>query len=262
MHARFVVPAFFALLLPASVVAVPLLPRADNVARCETSGQRRRMVTSLLAATAAATWCVFVAFRFGVSTPNVHELVGRYAVFGVEKANPIEPGAYVMHYAGADLRLRAEARRSVLVDASGDANPHPDVLLFSGRGVIAYASGIGVIAYTAGNDVRFVDQHGLADLLASHTEGNAGLNIPGHEKSIPFAAAQGRYALPQADDTLATGSYRSAYLCKGDLHDLTAAASGKLTFGRFFANLVSAPRLTFLRFPTNPVELAHGECDR
>lgn len=116
---------------------------------------------------------------------------------------------------------------------------------------VAAFSNVGVFGYAVGPNVQVVDQLGLADPIGSRlavTERGA----PGHEKSMPAEWVFARWSDgTMTDETVAAG-YK-ALQC-GELAELDEAVTADLTPGQFLSNMVSSLSLSKLSIPKDPAE--------
>jgi arabinofuranosyltransferase len=123
--------------------------------------------------------------------------------------------------------------------------------------VVVQAGSVGVDGYLAPTDVYVIDTLGLADPLASRLRiGIRGR--PGHEKLLPQSWMIARFTDPNVkiagigeSGELLVEHARRALEC-GELPRLLDATSGPLGFTEIFHNMMWAPRFTSLRFSPDP----------
>ncbi|WP_433802693.1 hypothetical protein [Actinomycetospora sp. CA-084318] len=250
MHARMLLPAIFAMLLP--VMALPV---------------RRRTVLPLVV---LAVWAAVVGTTarpnyHGISASGIADERGFYTQL-LGNPHPVTADDYRAHpYVAGGAELVAESPRPVvalLARGTGPAGPEWDLV------PLAPGSPSGLVFLNLGAagalnplDVRVTDTVGLADPLAAHTT-----NVPdgrtGHDKNLPaawFIAAGGGAAVDSRAATGADVAAAARALQCPAIVELRDSVSAPLTWGRFWDNLVGAPARTELRFPRDPV-LAEVAC--
>jgi hypothetical protein len=157
---------------------------------------------------------------------------------------------------GRSARLRAETGESVLlttVQTNGRLDAEEP--LPPGRGVYVFVDGIGALGRSAGPSVHVIDQHGLADPIASRLPLAVPRGLPGHERVLPVAWAMVEAGV--VDPGSGAVEHVAALSC-GPTGDLIGAIEDQLTIGRFLRNVVQSPRLTFLEVPSDPAEAAEA----
>jgi arabinofuranosyltransferase len=256
MHARLLLPAFFAFAAPVAVLplrrAVLLLALVPWV-----------MISMVGLRSSADLWVVFGSGdRNPVTTSDFpgwepggtfHRLYGKGGVYFMWTKLPVAP------VTGADTE------------------------------VAAY--GIGILSYALGPDVYVLDLHGLGDPFTAHMELDPDhVGIPGHEKPLPapWIAARlaptdarlaptdlepPRFGAPAGEDAPAdvatpaelarfeAGVRRARAALRCDrLRALERDYSAPLTFTRFLGNVVDAVSNTRLRIPNDPREAQRRFC--
>ncbi|HEX4819944.1 MAG TPA: hypothetical protein VFV00_07035 [Acidimicrobiales bacterium] len=230
MHGRLLLPAVFALGLPASICVQP------------------RRVAALVVAVGASAWALVtvIAFRpppvadvFGVSpVADWRAVSGAKVVLddGALGLNGHEAAAAYAH--GVRGYFGIVAKEPVAA-----ADPNAFVLTLGS---------IGVPAYDAGRKVWVIDIGGLAEPLAARTDPVPG-RPAGHRKQVDYAWYDARFAAPTPNDSAEVLAARRALQC-GDLHELLSAVDGDLTPARFLSNIWDSFSLTRLHVPASPVE--------
>jgi len=248
MHARLLLPAIFALLLPFAAVRV-------------------HTALGYGAALAVVGWALVCAAALrvpydGVGPHGIANERGYYAALA-QHEHPVTVDDY-RAYPGAVLAVLEEAQ------IAGN-----DVLLLQNREEIALrddaraaavvqAASIGIYGAVFDTDVYIADAYGLVDPIAGRlalTERGR----PGHEKVLPEAWVLARFADPAAplpaDGPSArdVAGARAVLSCDGPRR-LLAAVSDPLTPGRFVRNVLEAFRLHSLRIPADPSEAQAKLC--
>jgi arabinofuranosyltransferase len=267
MHARLLLPAWFVVLLPVSVV----------VAR----GAARVVALTL------AVWVVaaVVVLRPPYSRPATRtgdqaalQALERHGGIGDERlyytrnastGHPVTIDDYLRHSewakSGAAIRrLAAGAGHPVLVLHAMSADP---IVVPLRRGTaprsVASADNLGVFGYAAGTGLDVIDDHGLADVVA----GRQRLRVrgrPGHEKVLPDVWTFARYAapgtpLPEGMTATQVAAARHALSC-GDLRTLLDATTGPWSPGDSPSNLLEAVRSFRFRFDPDPLVAEREVC--
>lgn len=257
MHGRLLLPALFALALPAAVLPF----RRDD-----------SKVTVPLAV--VATWAVIAAvglrpdyFGSDVIPPDnggVADEHGFYVTFTGEE-HPVT----LEQHAGGGFMAAAVAVEGHLEQGLSYVNPSSFTLYAPGalvprpepgyRIVTTYPT-IGVFGYHLGPEVAVVDALGLADPLAARTA------LPpdrpgriGHEKSLHPAWVVARFADNAPVDDPEVAAAAEALEC-GQVAQLERAVSAPLDWKRFVNNVVASAELTALRLPGLPSEAARQQC--
>jgi arabinofuranosyltransferase len=243
MHGRLLLPAFFALALPASIAVGPI---TRSVAP-----RRARVVAGISAF--AVVWALFSVVFFrpppntksyllspisdwrAVSGARLHPNDTQFGLNGNEAAALFRQG--VRGYFKVENNVRLPGR-----------DPNAFVLTLGS---------IGVPAYDAGRRIWVVDIGGLAEPLAARTAPVPG-RTAGHRKQIDEAWYDARFGATTNDagEVLAA---RRALTC-GPLPGLLEAVDAKLTAGRFFSNIWHSVGYTTLRIPTDPIVAEQKWC--
>lgn len=245
MHARLLLPALFAMLAPVALV-------------------RMRTVVDVAAFAVLGCWAALsaVAFRAPI-IEGPGDGISDQRAFYVEQAGVANPvtlsdfASYARVTRGARAaRLAADGRRALIVDEQ----VHP--LAPSATPTVVYEAGaVGLASAAAGADVYVLDRLGLGDAYTSRQRLET-RRRPGHDKPLPMAWVWGRYGVLSAvpDDEVGRARAARAALACGPLREVDQAITRPLTARRFLDNLAAAPRLTFLRFPSDPRAAVDALC--
>jgi arabinofuranosyltransferase len=266
MHARFLMPPLFALVLPVAcvrfawVVAAATTPDRRTAAPLRSRWAVVGLVAVAGAVAVAVAWSASMLATQDYRQSNQDTNLARYKTVGARSDHPVVMDDYTfLALRGRVLAKRQASGEDVLVDESNPRNP--SVVLRPGQGVVAHMAGVGLESVAAGTDVWVVDRHGLADPLAARFAVKNGFDLPGHEKLMDYPYSQARFAPPDKADSSAVVAVRHALGC-GPLADLYHATGDPLTFDRFAHNIIEAPALTQLRVPDDPVAMEHQFCAR
>jgi arabinofuranosyltransferase len=242
MHGRLLLPAFFALALPASISVRTI------------AVTRRTLVVVGINAFAAA-WAIVsvVAFR-PPPNPKSYLLspISDFRAASHAKLHPTDTNPYGLNgneAAGAyDRGVRGYFRTT-------DKQPRPAV---DTNAFVLTLGSIGVPAYDAGRRIWVVDIGGLAEPLAARTA-----PVPdrpaGHRKQIDEAWYDARFGAAMATSNPTDDAARRALAC-GPVRGLLDAVDAKMTFGRFFSNIWHSAGYTTLRIPTDPTAAEQKWC--
>jgi arabinofuranosyltransferase len=245
MHARLLLPAFFAFMAPVAVV--PL----------------RR---TYIGAAFLVPWAI-LSFGWFRAPADRHEVYRnlvtiddfKYAKGQAARAWFHGEGVY---YQRTQLHARPATNERVLVGAYG----------------------VGAVSYALGPDVHVVDLLGLADPFTARLEHHGVALLIGHEKPLPTAWFVARYTAPrpavqQGDfpehgatfgiallDDHPRGTFaqrvataRTVLRCPS-LRALDASYRAPLTVGRFFNNAIHAFSRYSMRIPPEPADAAKKFC--
>jgi arabinofuranosyltransferase len=247
MHARLLLPAFFALVAPVAVV--PL---------------RREYALSLL----VLPWCLVAVLFLRADADDVgafatgEQNLVTLADFGWEPGGPQRAW-----FDGAGVYYTTTKLDAETVD---------------GRDAEVASYGLGVIGYSLGPDVYVLDLLGLGDPFTSHLELSR-RGLIGHEKPLPAPWIVARLTPPGTDLDRRDFPFptrfgarplddpdgvpfaervsraREALAC-AELERFLASYTHSLTPGRFVANLLRAPGYTALRIPPEPADAYEEFC--
>jgi len=258
MHARLLLPAFFALCLPVY------------------AGVRTLRGVLAVPAAGIAVWSVVCLGWLRFTPPPVHGLTPQTIFVSNERdswvsatgvAHPVTAADYARALSGrAGAVLAGAARRvpaghqAMLVITDPFAPLDPAAAL-PARSPLPFRlavnlPAIGVIGYLAGPDVYVFDQFSLANPIGSHTTVVHHAR-PGHEKLIGPAWMLGRFGV--AGTTSVPGGPSSASVVAASravrcppLEPYLAAITGPLTIGGAVANLWHSVGWTTMQFSADP----------
>ncbi|WP_432560658.1 hypothetical protein [Granulicoccus sp. GXG6511] len=247
MHARFLLPDTFAVLMPAAVVGITIAWRQ----------------LALVATAFVAGWAVAIASS--ARTP--------YTDAASDDGIANEREFWAAHTITGDLLTRADwlagglgqvgTRARWDHEAGWSYYDNGSVRLDSatGEGVYIAVQNLGIISIAAGTEVTVVDKLALSDGITSHSVFDprlVGDTRVGHAER-PDAWRVARYARFRIDEPDRITHARLALQC-GDLAVLQDAISGELTEEKFWANVRLSPRLTFFTFPADPATARKELC--
>jgi arabinofuranosyltransferase len=256
MHARMLLPATFALLLPVMTVPVPK-PSAKTV---------RTVVPVALCAVALLAWAVRCAVGWrdpgGIPASGIADERAWYVAV-THHRNPDGPADYI----GALYGSPSDPGTPSWTVAHAQKPGQPRLLYaLPGRTAITsvrlnnprYSVALpGVVLGTLGAMLPLtglaIDEHGLAYALGGHLQPIPGARI-GHAKYAGLAWIVAEYSTAKsAPGVPATdiAAARKALGC-GELARLIRATTAHLTFHQFLANIVDSPGLTTLSVPNDP----------
>lgn len=247
MHARFLLPDTFALLMPAAVVGITLAHRQ----------------LALVATAFVAGWAVAIASS---ARPPYDEAASEDGIANER--------AYWATNSGTGRLLTREdwltggygsegtrARWDLAAGWSYYDNGAARLDTADGTGVYLAVKNLGFISIAAGTDVMIIDKLALSDAITAHSVFDprlVGRNRIGHAER-PSSWAVARYARMRLDEPIPVTHARLALQC-GDLAVLQDAITGELTEDKFWENVRLAPRLTFFTFPADPAEARKELC--
>jgi len=248
MHARLLLPAFFAIVAPVAVV--PL---------------RREFALSLL----VLPWCVVCLLFLRADADDAGAFAtGELNLITLEDFGWQPGGPQRTWFEGEGVYYGTTRLDAETVD---------------GRQAEVASYGLGIIGYSLGPDVYVLDLLGLGDSFTSHLELER-RGLIGHEKPLPSPWIVAR--LTPEGTTLAADDFpfptdfgarplgdpdrapfderiadaRAALTCD-DLRGFFDAYTETLTPGRFLANVFRAPGYTVLRIPPEPEDAYREFCD-
>jgi len=268
MHARLLLPGFFALALPVSV----------------TLRQLRGVLVVPVAV--IAVWAVVCAGWLRYVPPKVTSLNPQTVYISNERnnwisatgnAHPITAADYARALsgeAGAILRTMAHrvpaGRQAMLVITNPFAPIDPRATVPARSPLpfrlVVNIPAIGVIGYLAGPDVYLFDSYSLANPIGSHTV-IVHHARPGHEKFIGPAWMVARFGASSPPAPSGAGGPSDASVAAASralgcapLADYLHAITAPMTVSRFFSDIAHSFSYTSLSFSTDPVLAAVQLC--
>ena len=229
MHGRLLLPALFALALPASIA----LRRVRGID-----------LAGMAIVGVAACWAAFTLVALRPPAPPLGLAVQPIADWRQVAGGRIVPEDIQFGLNG--LEAHAAYERGVrgffgVTDKEPRPTDDPDAFVLT-------LGSIGLPAWHAGTDIWVIDIGGLAEPLAARTEPYP--NRPaGHRKQIDPAWYEARFGVSTDDEKVQAA--RRALGC-GDGKQLIDAVSAPMTPGRFLSNLWRSPGLTRMKIPDDP----------
>jgi arabinofuranosyltransferase len=275
MHARMLLPATFALLLP--FMAVPLPTPGQVRLFIGRRAQGRRALPPFGRATAVtvcvalmATWTFVCAGWWRL--PQPFETIPKdgitnersFWVAVTDTANPTTATPYIKallgppagppHTVGWVVGQDAEfGPRTLLVVLPDGGNYYPFHLSRPGASVAITGDVLGTLGATVPLDGIAIDQHGLSWALASHLQPGPDGRVGHDEYAGPVWVVADYSNVRKAPEIPAAqlAAARRVLGC-GAVGQLQQATQAPMGWGRFFDNLADAFKLTTLRIPDNP----------
>jgi arabinofuranosyltransferase len=270
MHARLLLPGFFALFSAVPVIGLEL--HAPLLRRC----------SILLAGAVFYVWCVVCARELRVAAKNefgIGDERGWYARMAmVDNPTRIEHYAQFDFYREAQKLARSLERHCAKAPGScgrvfltrkedGVLPGHDPISVLAlaqdaaapqVTAVVAYRA-LGIAAAALGLGINVVDYYGLADPVAARLTVRRSYR-PGHDKTFDTAWQAARYATAERSQDYRTAAARHALSC-GVLADFSRATREPLSARRFLRNLVIALRMRRVEIPSDPVDAEQTFCD-
>jgi arabinofuranosyltransferase len=259
MHARMLLPATFAVLLPVMALPVPAL--GTQVARAAVGGVYVAMI-ALWAVTCGINWRT--AQVPGVVPPNGIADEREYWVATIHQPYPDDAAKYVPVFMGSVnakgspewlIRRNVSSGKAVLLYRVTNGSPLVSAPLSRpGYPVAIVATLLGTGGAGTPLDGLVVDQMGLSYALGAHQVA-APDGRPGHAKSVSPAWIVAEYSNVTTAPGIPAAQLRAARaaLSCGALAELNDATEGPLTPGRFVSNFFHSLALTTSRFSPDPV---------
>jgi arabinofuranosyltransferase len=260
MHARMLLPALFALLLPVMMVPVPKL-----------GGGLAYAAAGALCALAVGTWALGAGIKWrdsndvaaaNIPASGIADERGFWTAHTGQQ-NPDSAAPYVLAQFGSAsdtgslewlISRNARSGRAALLYQTSLFGAYYSVPLNRpGYPVAVTFTILGTGGEATPLDGLVVDQHGLSYALGSHTVGDPN-GRPGHAKYVVAAWIIAEYSnVTQAPGVPAAqiAAARKALSC-GPLAELDQATQAPLTAGRFAANFFHSVALTTFRFSPDP----------
>ncbi|MCU1466591.1 MAG: hypothetical protein JWM72_2519 [Actinomycetia bacterium] len=244
MHGRLLLPAFFAIALPASIALPPIT--AASVAL-----GKRAFVVGGISALAAVWALVSVVFFRPPPVPRTILLspISDWRTVSGARLEPIDSAFGLNGNEAAAAYARGV--RGYFKIADKEPLPARDP-----NGFYITMGSIGVPAYDAGRKLWVIDIGGLAEPLAARTDPVPG-RAAGHRKQIDEAWYDARFGATIS--TRKDDAARHALTC-GPIPRLLQAVDAKLTPGRFFSNIFHSFSYTRLKIPADPVVAEQKFC--
>jgi arabinofuranosyltransferase len=241
LHARMLLPALFAILIPLSAVPASIF----------------KWLAVLL-----VPWALASAFLFRFPKGNEVNGIERGRMNYVESAHvphPVTIQDFKDLFWASDvtelLKWNPEpGKRQLYESLEAELQPWLQTDIVVRRGAIGMAS------FAGGQRVYICDAYGLADPVGSRLRLRKWGKESGHDKGADTSWCVGRVLaeienlkkrLAGIGSTLAFNQVRAALQC-GDLAKLQVSITAPLTWSRFWSNVWIAPRLTRLRIPPEP----------
>jgi arabinofuranosyltransferase len=233
MHGRLLLPAFFALGLPAYLVV------------------RGRDLPSLALCCVTGAWALAAVLSLRtldephLGTPPIadwRQMSGATVVAADVELFPTGIDARDVYDEGVRGYLR-------ILEPPTDGQAADELVVTLGS--------IGIPAYQLGTDVWIIDIGGLAEPLAARTDPVPG-RPAGHRKQVDYAWYDARFGV--MDGPAVTDAAR-ALEC-GQIGELMDAVSDDLTPRRFLSNVWHSVGFTRMRIPADPSEAAAEFCPR
>ena len=258
MHARLLLPAFFAICLPIY------------------AGVRSLRGVLAVPAVGIAVWSVVCLGWLRFVPPTLHGLNPQTVFISNERNSWISATGNPHPVTAADYARALSGEAGAILARAAHQEPpgHQEVLVITNPFVPVDPSAalpahstlpfslavnlpaIGVIGYLAGPDVYVFDSYSLANPIGSHTTVVHHAR-PGHEKLIGPAWMLGRFgvpgsvAIPGGPSKTSVVAARTAIGCD-PLHAYLAAITAPLTFGRLVSDFGNSFTFTTMHFSANP----------
>lgn len=264
MHGRLLLPALFALVVPAGA-AVPMIGRSATGARSSAPARQRQTgwvtLSAVVAIAVVSAWAVICAGSFRYQNTRSFALAPITSWREISPKPLVQPEELrTFFWGGVQVAAAYERGERGTIGLLGNkvipsGDPHELVVEFGS---------IGLAGYNAGTDVKVVDIGGLGEPLASRAEAIPG-RPAGHRKQVDEEWYTARFGIPTLDpsraskfgvplgaqNTAKVSAARRALRCP-PLSDLIAAIDEPLTPGRFLSNLVHSAGYTRLHVPSDP----------
>ena len=229
MHGRLLLPALFAIALPASL------------------GIRRGNLLGYGVLGVIGVWAVVCATTLRFEQPPG----ARFTVVPISDRRQLNGAPILAHTKHSPNFIAGDQIAALYADGARGYIPLLRFTPVPGKDPkrLAVALGsIGMNGYVAGKDVFIVDLAGLAEPLAAHTSTVPG-RAAGHRKNVDLAWYDARFA---AHPTGAKARAAKRALACGPVSDMLRAIDDPLTPGRFFSNIVHSFSFTRLHIPADP----------
>ena len=253
MHGRLLLPAFFALAVPASIT-VPRLGASTTRPRTPVPRTRTRALTVIGLTGLVGVWALVSVVAFRPPKNPMSFLLSPVSDFRAASGAKLHPN---------DTQFGLNGNEAAALYAQGvrgyfkltDKGPRPGL---NPRAFVLTLGSIGVPAYDAGRRIWVIDIGGLAEPLAARTAPVPG-RPAGHRKQIDDAWYDARFGAVATSTSPADVAARRALTC-GPLPGLLEAVDAKMTPGRFFSNIWHSVAYTRLKIPNDPEVAAQQWC--
>lgn len=239
MHGRLLLPALFAVALPASLgVASP-------------------DVRAFALLGLGAVWALVCAATLRFEQP----LASQFTVISISDWRELSGAKVVPREAHNPIFLNGTQLHSLYDRGGRGFIPLLKRAPVGGRKrdqLVVSLGSIGIPAYHAGHDVFVVDLGGLAEPIAARTSIVPG-RAAGHRKQVDGAWYEARFAAHRRGAKVAAAA--RALSCS-PLSDLITAIDAPLTPGRFLTNIWNSFSFTRLHIPADPVQAEQDLCPR
>lgn len=249
MHARFLLPATIALVLP--VAAIPMIDRWNG-----------RVATAIVALVGVwgTAWVADPApkpFGFaGIVDERAYWTAFVPSHKTLDEADWVKSQYYDDGHA---MRVRAASGESAFVERLDQAYKNTAMQPARPGQFAAAFPALGSFGLGAGTRVTVVDPIGLTDVVNARVRPEPGtVYRVGHYYRPPVWRIA-KYAAPGPNQPKGVDDARAALRC-GDLAEIIAATEEPLTAGRFLRNITLAPRLTGLTFSEDPAKARAQLC--
>jgi arabinofuranosyltransferase len=243
MHARLLLPACFAVLLP-----VMLVPATRWTA---------------IASALVALWSITTAIRLddGKRHTTIDDERLGY-IFYTRHPHPIDPAVFVAVTYDRELVAKAHREHQVITEGGelfAKSAAYPQPVYIAGR--------LGTTGAAAPLNAYVVDTLGLVHPIGSRITATYPNERPGHQKVLPEAWIAADFMAPSAHSSMLHDgttleqirAATHAVTC-GELAELRAAVREPLTFGRFWSNLIGSIGRTRLVIPADPLTAERQFC--
>ncbi|HEX3842009.1 MAG TPA: hypothetical protein VHU85_14550 [Acidimicrobiales bacterium] len=260
MHARLLLPAFFAVCLPVFVSSTQL----RSLAAVPVLG-------ILVWAVVCAGWLRYIP-PAGSLNPQVIFISNERNswITATQNAHPITANDYraaLSGEAGAVLQRMAHqvpGGQQTLLIVSNPYAPISAAATVSARSPLPFTlavnlPAIGVIGYLAGPDVYIFDDFSLANPIGSHTIITTHAR-PGHEKAIGPVWMVARFGLPSGPASSQPRSDARQALTCAPLSSYLHAITAPLSFSQAVANFAHSFSYTSMSFSADPTQAVRQLC--
>ena len=281
MHGRLLLPALFALVLPAGGALTTRATVAANRSvgavdppsgrRSERTQPAWAQAVAVVAVAVAVAWAVPCARSYRYRNTPSFELVPISSWRELAPRPLVEPTEVsTFFWGGSEIAAAYERGERGTIPLLGDhVYPTGDR-----RRLVVELGSIGLAGYRSGIDVHVIDIGGLGEPLASRAEAHP--NRPaGHRKEVDGEWYTARFGVPTVEPSQArrfgvrrrpqddqkVAAARRALRCH-PVSDLLTAIEAPLTPGRFLSNIWHSPGYTRLRIAADPRVAARRICDR